>query len=58
MKKFINSPSNFVEETMEGILLAWPNQLKAVDKEKRILVSNRPIQKKKVKPLVLRPKRG
>ena len=48
MKKFINSPSNFVEETMEGILLAWPNQLKAVDKEKRILVANRPIQKKKV----------
>ncbi len=42
MKKIINNPQNFVTETIEGILLAYGDRLRAVDEDKRVLVNNRP----------------
>ena len=35
MKKIINSPSNFVEETIEGIILAYPDKLKISEENSR-----------------------
>lgn len=37
MRKFINHPDAFVDETLEGIYLAHPNSLRAVDGELRVL---------------------
>jgi dihydroxyacetone kinase-like protein len=48
MKKVINRPEAFVEEVMEGILLAFGDRLKCLDKEKRVLVRAKPAQKGKV----------
>jgi len=33
MKKIINDPKNFVDEMIEGILAAHPEQLKCVNKK-------------------------
>ena len=38
MKKIINDPSNFVLETIEGICMAHPEQLKLVDDDFRCIV--------------------
>lgn len=33
MKKIMNSPSDFVKETIEGILLAYPDKLKISEEQ-------------------------
>lgn len=38
MKKLINNPSDFVDETIAGILVAHPTQLRAVTDDKRAIV--------------------
>jgi len=38
MKKIINQPSEFVQETLDGILLAHPAQLKAVSDDSRSII--------------------
>lgn len=38
MRKILNDPSNFVQETMEGICMAHPEQLKMVDGDFRAIV--------------------
>jgi phosphoenolpyruvate---glycerone phosphotransferase subunit DhaK len=38
MKKFLNNPKNFVDEMIEGILLAHPDQLKSVGDDLRCMV--------------------
>lgn len=48
MKKIINSPENFVPEFMDGILLAYGDRIKSLDKEKKILVRNGGQKKGKV----------
>ena len=48
MKKVINKPEAFVEEVMEGILLAYGDRVKFLDEEKRILVRAKPARKGKV----------
>ena len=48
MKKIINKPENFVDETMEGIELAYGDKVKLLNGDKRILVTNYPVQKGKV----------
>lgn len=48
MKKIINKPENFVDETMEGIILAYGDKVKFLNGDKRILLSNYPIKEGKV----------
>lgn len=48
MKKVINKPEQFVEEVMEGILLAYGDRVKCIDPEKRVLVRAQPAKKGKV----------
>ncbi|MEW9672628.1 dihydroxyacetone kinase subunit DhaK [Ammoniphilus sp. 3BR4] len=44
MKKIINNPMTFVEETLEGIIYAHPDQLRFSNHEKRGIVrSDAPI---------------
>lgn len=38
MKKLINDPDAFVDEVVDGLLLAHPDQLRAVGDERRVLV--------------------
>jgi len=38
LRKIINDPQNFVDETIDGILLAYPQQLRAADADRRALV--------------------
>ena len=38
MKKLINDPAQFVDEMLEGLLLAHPDQLRAATEDKRALV--------------------
>lgn len=38
MKKFLNEPKRFVDEVVDGILKAHPNDLKCVDGNSRVLV--------------------
>ena len=40
MKKIINKPENFVDETMEGIIAAYGDKVKLCNGDKRILLSN------------------
>lgn len=42
MKKLINQPERFVEEFMEGILLAYGDQVRCLDPEKRVLIRQNP----------------
>ena len=47
MQKILNSPKEFVNEMLEGILQAYPNQLKAVEGDTHSLVrSDAPVAKK------------
>ncbi len=48
MKKIINMPENFVNETMEGILAAYGDKVKSLDGDNRILLSNYPCEDGKV----------
>ncbi len=48
MKKIINNPSDFVPEVMEGILLAYKDRVKVLDKDKRILMKSTKTKKGKV----------
>jgi len=48
MRKIINSAKDFVDETMEGIILAYGDKVKLLDGDKRILLSNYPTKDKKV----------
>ncbi len=38
MKKIINKPADFVEEVIEGILIAHPDKLKSVSKDNRSMI--------------------
>jgi len=42
MKKFINDPFKFVDEMLEGILLAYPNQLKITSNPRAIVRADSP----------------
>ena len=47
MQKILNAPKEFVSEMLEGILLAYPNQLKAVEGDTHALVrADAPVAKK------------
>ncbi|MCL5256786.1 MAG: dihydroxyacetone kinase subunit DhaK, partial [Chloroflexi bacterium] len=47
MKKIINDPFAFVDEMLDGILLAHPNKLKAVTEDRRAIVrADAPVQGK------------
>ena len=48
MKKVINRPENFVDETMEGIIAAYGDKVKLCNGDKRILLSNYPVREGKV----------
>ncbi|HHV95696.1 MAG TPA: dihydroxyacetone kinase subunit DhaK [Clostridiaceae bacterium] len=48
MKKIINKPENFVDEVMEGIILAYGDKVKFLNGDKRILLSNYPAKEGKV----------
>ncbi|MPM31146.1 PTS-dependent dihydroxyacetone kinase 2, dihydroxyacetone-binding subunit DhaK [bioreactor metagenome] len=48
MRKIINSAKDFVDETMEGIILAYGDKVKLLDGDKRILLTNYPVKDKKV----------
>lgn len=48
MRKIINSPENFVDETMEGIVAAYGDRLKLHNGDKRILLSDYPTREGKV----------
>lgn len=48
MKKIINSPDNFVEEFMEGILYAYGDKVSVLDEEKRVLIRKEQEKKTKV----------
>ena len=48
MKKIINNPENFVDETMEGIVLAYGDKVKLLNGDKRVLLTNYPVEKGKV----------
>lgn len=48
MKKIINKPENFVDETMEGIIYAYGNKVKLLNGDKRILLSNYSVESGKV----------
>lgn len=44
----MNSPSDFVKETIEGILLAYPDKLKISEENNRVILSKYPHKKGKV----------
>jgi dihydroxyacetone kinase DhaK subunit len=46
MKKIINQPMDLVDEMLEGILLAHPDQLKATDDSRAIIRADAPVQGK------------
>ncbi|GHU04672.1 dihydroxyacetone kinase [Betaproteobacteria bacterium] len=48
MKKIINEPGRFVEEFMEGILLAYGDRVQCLDPEKRVLVRRKTAPRGKV----------
>lgn len=48
MKKIINKPENFVDETMEGIIAAYGDKVKLYNGDKRILLPNFPAREGKV----------
>ncbi|RPF47565.1 dihydroxyacetone kinase DhaK subunit [Hydrogenoanaerobacterium saccharovorans] len=48
MRKIINRPENFVDETVEGILLAYGDRVKLLNDDKRVILTNSPVQKGKV----------
>lgn len=48
MKKVINDAKEFVRETVEGIVLAYPNQIKLYNDDLRIVIRDKPSEKRKV----------
>ena len=48
MKKIINRPEKFVDETMEGIILAYGDRVKLLNGTNRVLLTNMPVQNGKV----------
>jgi dihydroxyacetone kinase-like protein len=48
LKKILNSPDAFVDETLEGILAAYPSMLKSVDGNLRAIVRSDIIKQNKV----------
>ncbi len=48
MKKIINAPQKFVDECIEGILLAYGDRLRALGEDQRVLIKNTPTPKGKV----------
>lgn len=48
MKKIINRPEHFVDETMEGIIAAYGDKVRLLNGDKRILLSNYPTREDKV----------
>jgi len=48
MRKIINAPEAFVEETMEGIIAAYGDQVRLLNGDHRVLLSNAPIKDGKV----------
>ena len=48
MKKIINRPEKFVDETMEGIILAYGDRVKLLIGTNRVLLTNMPVQNGKV----------
>lgn len=48
MKKIINEATNFVDETIEGIICAYGDKLKLLNGDKRIIITNFPVEKGKV----------
>ena len=48
MRKVINAPGAFVEETMEGIIAAYGNQVKLHNGDHRVLLTNSPVKEGKV----------
>jgi len=48
MRKIINTPEAFVEETMEGIIAAYGDQVKLLNGDHRVLLSSAPVKEGKV----------
>ena len=48
MKKLINAPEQFVDETIEGVLFAHPDRLDCVDGNLRCIIRKNAGKKKKV----------
>ncbi len=48
MKKLLNNPAEFVNETMEGILLAYGDRVRALPGDNRVLLSGYPAREGKV----------
>ena len=48
MRKIINKPENYVEEAIDGIILAYGDKLKLLNSDRRIILTNQPVQKGKV----------
>lgn len=48
MRKIMNQPENFVDETMEGIIAAYGDKVRLLNDDKRILLTNSPVEKGKV----------
>lgn len=48
MKKIINAPEAFVDELLQGIVLAHSDQMKLLDNNGRVLLSNHPARQGKV----------
>ena len=48
MKKIINRPADFVDETMEGIVAACGDHIRFLNGDRRVLISGYPVKKGKV----------
>ena len=48
MKKIINRPEKFVDETLEGIVAAYPDQVQLSPENARVLLGKRPAPGRKV----------
>lgn len=48
MKKIINKPENFVDETIEGIVMAYPEKVHLSEKSRRVLLCSHPSENRKV----------
>lgn len=48
MRKIINSPDNFVDEVVEGIICAYGDKLKTLEGDTRVILRNTPVRSKKV----------
>lgn len=48
MRKILNNPDQFVDEMIEGIILAYGDRLKLLNEDKRIILNNIPSAKGKV----------